>query len=196
MNKEIYFQNVLDIGDLYLDRVLNVFEDENIVFVCVDKNENYYFAICYEFRKKLGWILCRIDNLNALINVLLKVNDMYSIFEDASTELIEIIYENDMEKSEYIVFDDCNKRYLPTQGVYLKPDDDLLPYAYDLLLKANLATVKSSRYVDYEIIDSKDAFNDGYKYVVSTDNKINLKYEYEKEKNTKEFSRTYLGDAA
>ncbi|MEY8354653.1 hypothetical protein AALB39_15025 [Lachnospiraceae bacterium 54-53] len=196
MSREIYFQNVLDIGDLYLDRVLNVFEDENIVFICTDKDNNYYFTVCYEFREKIGWVLCRIDEIQMLIEALFEMTDMYTLFKRSSTNLIEIIYEDDIEKSIYINFEDFNKKFLPTPGVCLKPDDDLLPYVYGLLLKINPEPAKSSRFVDYKINDNSETFNNIYEHSAFYSTEINLKYEYDYDSNTKEFSHTYLGDAA
>lgn len=196
MSKKIYFQNVLDIGDLYLDRVLNVFEDENIVFTCTDKEDNYYFAVCYDFRDRIGWVLCRIDEIQTLIEVLFEMTDMYSIFKMASANLIEVIYESGIEKSKYINFKDFNKKYLPTPGICLNPDDDLLPYIYGLLLKINPESVKSSRFVDYEINVNSEAFNNSSKHPAVYSSKIDVRCEYDYDSNTKEFSRTYLGDAA
>ena len=54
--KELYFENLQDIGNLYLDKVFNSFEGEDIIFVCTDENGSYYFCVCYEFRYQLCWI--------------------------------------------------------------------------------------------------------------------------------------------
>lgn len=196
MSKEIYFHNVLDIGNLYLDKVLNVFEDENIVFLCTDRDENYYFAVCYEFRKKIGWVLCRIDEMQVLIETLFEITDMHTLFKRSSTDLIEVVYEDGIEKSKYINFKDFDSKFLPTPGLLLKPDVDLLPYMYGLLLKINPEPAKGSRFVEYEINDHSDAFNNILEYSTFYSSKINLKYDYAYDLNTKEFSYTYLGDAA
>lgn len=196
MSKEIYFQNVLNIGDLYLDKVLNVFEDENVVFICTDKDNNYYFSVCYEFRERISWILCRIDNLQELIETLLKSTDMYTLFNKASTDLIEITYENDIENSRYVKFNDFNNDFLPTPGVCLKPDDDLMSYVYGLFMKTDTKPVNSSRFVDYKIIDNDEKFNNSSEQSTFYSPKINISCENDFNSNTKEQSRTSLSDAA
>ena len=190
MNKQLYFENVLDIGKLYLDKTLNIFEDENIVFICTDIEDNYYLSICYDFREKISWILCRIDKKN-LIDILLGTSDMYTPFQISTTNLIEITYENDIEESEYISFYHFNKKFLPTPGVFLKPDNDVLPYAIGLLTKD--VTAKSlfeNLFVyDYNINDTSENF---YNYESTVPYEVNLKDEHNYQLNTKEFLYTYF----
>ena len=37
---ELYFENVIEKGNLYLDHILYEFEDEPILFLCKDKDGN------------------------------------------------------------------------------------------------------------------------------------------------------------
>lgn len=51
---EIYFENVLDVGNLYLEKVFSKFEDENITFICSDISENRYFVYAMNFVMQLS----------------------------------------------------------------------------------------------------------------------------------------------
>ena len=120
MLKEIYFENVLKFGDLYLDKVLNEFEEENIIFTCTDNSGDIFLSVCYEFRFKLKFILCKIT-INNLIELFTKQIDLYTIFKDSDC-LINIITDNDGDHITKVDYEHFNKDLLPTPGVYLKPD--------------------------------------------------------------------------
>ena len=45
MNKILYFENVTNVGNLYLQHIFNTFEYEPILFVCSDDYNNLYFCI-------------------------------------------------------------------------------------------------------------------------------------------------------
>lgn len=47
--KETYYENVPIIGNLYLEKVFNKFEDEDIIFVCTDDNSNKYYVYVMNF---------------------------------------------------------------------------------------------------------------------------------------------------
>ena len=48
---ELYFENVIEKGNLYLDHILYEFEDEPILFLCKDKDGNRYLCHCAEIRE-------------------------------------------------------------------------------------------------------------------------------------------------
>lgn len=124
--EEIYFKNVVEIGDLYLEHVFNNFDNENIIFICMDINKNKYLAVCYEIRKSLEWILCKITSAD-IIRLILKRIDMRTIY-DNNNKFIHIIYDGEEEKSEVVLKDDFNQDYLPNTGILLKPDCDTSSY--------------------------------------------------------------------
>lgn len=191
MTNEIYFNNVLEYGDLYLDKVFNEFEDENIIFVCKDKNENYFFAVCYEFRFKLAWILCGTDAIS-LIKLLSKKIDLHTMFAN-SNKMINIISDKDGIHITEVKYENFAFSFLPTPGVYLKPNFDLTYYFYDLYKKyINPIPVQSTRFIDFRL----DMINDEVKYSASSltsnieYNPSNLYIEQE------EYTRVILVDAA
>lgn len=59
MRSEIYFKNIDEIGDLYLDYVFLEYECEPIYFTCVDDFENIYLCLCSEIRGKQRWVISK-----------------------------------------------------------------------------------------------------------------------------------------
>lgn len=117
MNSEVYFENVLDYGNLYLNRVLCEFEGENIIFICKDGYDNYFLCICYEFRYKLEWILCKID-MPTLLKVISNQIDLHTAYKESS-ELINITSDDNGNHIVAVSYNDFNKNYLPTPGIFL-----------------------------------------------------------------------------
>lgn len=120
---EIYFENVTKVGNLYLEKVFNRFEDENIIFVCKDACDQRYLCICYEFRASLKWILCKISS-GTLARLITKRIDIRNAFELDGNEWIQIVYREGIEESEIVSEDNMCENILPRYGVYLKADQD------------------------------------------------------------------------
>ncbi|MDY2995948.1 MAG: DUF6575 domain-containing protein [Faecalimonas sp.] len=140
----IYFEDITGIGNLYLDKVLNKFEDENIIFICKNDSGKYYFCICYEFRYELSWIITEIK-LDDLLKVLIRNVDMYSIYKNSSS-IIQVIY-NDNMKIITTNYENIEKNLLPTEGVVLNADEDTLNYIIkigQLKMKENISVYKPS----------------------------------------------------
>ena len=58
---ELYFENVIEKGNLYLDHILYEFEDEPILFLCKDKDGNRYLCLCAEIRGERRLVLIEIS---------------------------------------------------------------------------------------------------------------------------------------
>ncbi len=118
MKKE-YFENVKNIGILYLEKVFMKFEDENIIFVCTDENNNRYLGVCYETRLALKWVLCQVTN-ELMLQVLFGIIPLRTCFEQAGDILLVQYTEADGESSRW---DQCvriESRILPDEDFYLK----------------------------------------------------------------------------
>ena len=61
MNQSSYFNNIADIGSLYLDYVFNYFENEPIIFTCISEYGKIYLCLCSEIRKEQKWIISPCD---------------------------------------------------------------------------------------------------------------------------------------
>lgn len=70
MEREIYFQNIKGIGNLYLDHIFFEFEMEPLLFTCVDSAHTLYFCHCYKMLYELKWFIVPIsvDKLSKLID--------------------------------------------------------------------------------------------------------------------------------
>ena len=124
---ELYFINVIQIGNLYLEKVLNKFEDENIIFICKDLNGNRYLCICYEFRLSLKWIICKITP-ETLIKLIANRIDINTVFELEQNHWIQILYKNGNEISRIFTCDNSVENILPKRGVFLKTDQEISKY--------------------------------------------------------------------
>lgn len=130
--KTIEFENILDIGDLYLERVFLRLEDENILFVCKDKNNERYLCLCYEFRHMLKWVLCKITPEN-IVKLILKTIDIRSAFELSSDEIINITYKNGTWSYEKVSFGRISNSIIPKRDVHIRENIEI-PMSYINLL--------------------------------------------------------------
>lgn len=122
MNK-VYFKNVVEIGNLYLDYVFYEFESEPILFTCVDSNGEMYFCHCSDIRHEQIWFITKIDidTLNALVN---KYKDIASIFLD-NKQVIKIIMNlQGKERSQIIYPNQIDSLDLPKPKTYLCCDKE------------------------------------------------------------------------
>lgn len=120
---EIYFENVINIGNLYLERVFTRLEDENILFLCKSENDEKYLCLCYEFRFLLKWILCKIteQNISELIS---KAIDIRSAYELSKNKIIHITYKDGIETSEKVDFEAVKDTIIPKKDVYMCEKED------------------------------------------------------------------------
>lgn len=122
MNK-VYFKNVVEIGNLYLDYVFYEFESEPILFTCVDSKGEIYFCYCSDIRHEQIWFITKsdIDTLNTLIN---ECEDIASIFLD-SKQIIKIIMDlQGKERSQIIYPNQIDSLDLPKPKTYLRCDKE------------------------------------------------------------------------
>lgn len=96
MEKELYFEKVNQIGNLYLECILYEFEYEPILFVCSDECDNLYLCACSEMRKEQRWLI---------------TNTNYNILHDLTTHKIDI---------KTAMTDFFDKKYIITRGLDCK----------------------------------------------------------------------------
>lgn len=156
MNREVYFETTLTIGNLFLDKIFNSFEDEAIVFVCVDDMHNYYFCICYEFRNALKWIINPIP-IDILQDIIMRRITLYDGITYGEHDKIECVY-SDSDGEHYILIkkENLNDSILPTKNVYLRPDYALDEYLCMLNISGESLynKIQPTTYTTYEKISS------------------------------------------
>lgn len=81
----VYFENIDQVGKLYLEYVFYEFEYEPILFLCTDKNKNLYLCLCSEIRYEQKWIItkCNMDILKLLLNKEIDIASAFLISKEA-----------------------------------------------------------------------------------------------------------------
>lgn len=117
--KEIYFEEIAGIGELYLDFVILEYECP-ILFVCTNKNNIRYLCLCNEVREIQEWIISPITN-EILIDMLSGNISIYQAFEKSDENKVLAILEfgDDIEQSRCVKFNDINPLDLPKKSRYL-----------------------------------------------------------------------------
>ena len=95
--KERYFENISGIGALYLEKTFLKFEEENILFVCLDDAGNRYLGVCYEMRYTLKWVLCQVSK-ETILQMLKGQITVHECFKKAGEQLLLINYTKETDK--------------------------------------------------------------------------------------------------
>lgn len=119
----IYFDNVIQIGRLYLEHIFYEFESEPILFTCVDEEKNIYLCLCSEIRYGQRWIVtkCSIITLKALIE---EEIDIASAFLTSSNIIAIDMDIRGNESSCVIENEEIDRLDLPKEGTYLRCDKE------------------------------------------------------------------------
>lgn len=118
MNR-LYFDNVIQIGKLYLEHIFYEFESEPVLFTCSDEQKNLYFCLCSDIRYGQRWIImpCSLMQLEALIE---EKADIASVFLSVPYVIaIDMDLQGD-ERSSIIDNDKIDRVDLPKEGTYVR----------------------------------------------------------------------------
>lgn len=116
---ELYFREIEGIGNLYMERTLMKFEDEDIVFICVDDNGQKYLGVCYEMRMILEWVLCRVSD-ETISQVLSGIITLRACFTMESEVLLIRCTGAGEETAEWKRQENVDPRILPDEDFYVK----------------------------------------------------------------------------
>ena len=121
MNQSSYFNNIADIGSLYLDYVFNYFENEPIIFTCISEYGKIYLCLCSEIRKEQKWIIspCDIFIIKKLID---KEIDIFHALSNYNKVILVVLAQDGSERSEWIDVNEINEFDLPEKNCFLKCD--------------------------------------------------------------------------
>lgn len=124
--KKIYFENVLNIGDLYLEQILFSFEKMPIVFVCFDKENKKYLCLCDDCINEECWIFVEISN-ETLLKVL---NDEITILDAFKNKQVIIANSNFKGNIKYSLkeYNKISSDELPLKDQYLEMKEYLGEY--------------------------------------------------------------------
>lgn len=119
MKRDIYFSNINDVGILYLDYIFLKFENEPLLFTCVDENGRIYFCHCYKMLYEQKWFVLPIsaDDLNALVN---GITDIRSTILSSSRILGITRFADGKELNSWMRKCDICEDDLPINGIFLE----------------------------------------------------------------------------
>ena len=186
---QTYFNNVIQLGKLYLEHVFYEFESEPILFSCVDEEKNIYLCLCCEIRYKQRWVIteCEISVLKALIEEKIDVATAFLMTSDV------IVIDMDLqgnETSHLVKRDDIDELDLPEKGTYIrcnkeKAMDYLWNKEYEFLCNHLKATIEKNFCLNEISFSYKAVFNKIFNaldkqlemYTVSLNKELNESWE-------------------
>lgn len=180
MMNDIYFKNVNQVGNLYLDYVFFEFEFEPILFTCIDENKNIYLCLCSEIRGGQKWIITK-TNTNLLTNLINEKIDIYSTFFVEDNLIIVTMDIQGNEQSTIIKTSNIDELDLPKKNVYIKCDKDkALNYIWSKTYNDIKKLLGNWQYdYKYDIIENCDFFiNDKFEntFIFTESNNFNCKF--------------------
>ena len=118
---DIYFDNVIDVGKLYLEHVFYEFENEPILFSCTDEMKTIYFCLCSDIRYEQKWIIVKsnVSKLRSLIN---EEQDILSVFLSSKKAIVITMDIQGNENSYETYTNEIDRLDLPKEGIYIRCD--------------------------------------------------------------------------
>lgn len=118
---ELYFENCADVGNLYLDYVFYEFEQEPILFTCVDENKNLYFCLCVDIRYEQIWIVSKtsVSILKELIDERIDIASAFLTQEKFIKVNMDLAGN---EKSQIVSKENISDLDLPKPGTFIHCD--------------------------------------------------------------------------
>ena len=125
--KNIYFEDVIGIGNLYLDYIFYEFEYEPILFTCVDEKDDLYLSICSDIRYGQRWIVakCTIGVLKALIEKKIDIATAFLKNENVAAITMDL---DGQEHSAVIERSQIDRLDLPKEETYIRSNNDVKDY--------------------------------------------------------------------
>lgn len=122
--EKVYFENIKNIGDLYLDFVLNEYENEPILFTLKSDFGDLYFCLCSEIRNEYRWLLAQTntENLEKLLNKQIDIHDILCANEKV---LLITCGDDDNIRNKEILVSEIDELDIPEKGVFLRCNEDL-----------------------------------------------------------------------
>lgn len=159
----IYFDNVIQVGRLYLEHIFYEFESEPILFSCVDEGKNIYLCLCSEIRYGQRWIItkCSISTLKALIEEEIDIASAFLI--NPSVIAIDMDLQGH-ENSCIIENDKIDRLDLPKEGTYIRCDKEK---AKDYLWNKEWEILYEQSKLIIDAIPVMDGMVKSYSYVIN-----------------------------
>lgn len=122
MKKVRYFNNIPEIGDLYLLCTFFKYDNIDIVFICNDDKGNLYLCLCTDAMFNYCCMVRKIS-VDKILEVLENKISIYQAFKDLNDYIGIIRYEDNKFSYYKKLFDDFEESELPCEDEYLDLDD-------------------------------------------------------------------------
>lgn len=117
IRNKLYFENLVGLGNLFLEKVFFSFDNQPIMFSCVNENRIRFFCICTDSIKDFSWIIVRANG-ESFVKLLKNKISVYDFIIQSKNcilvELCSIGYKCIKFKAENIPEDE-----LPDKDLYL-----------------------------------------------------------------------------
>lgn len=152
--KKIYFNNVLDYGDLYFDCSL-VEDDFPILFIVKNKKDERFICACFEIKNQQSWVLNKINvqEIEELLTNLIDIRQAFLLDNDNGRKLI-ISEKKDDQKvkivdKNYLI----NKNIILDEGDYLEAEENEFSDYLNLinqLQRITLINIEKEVYLNFD----------------------------------------------
>lgn len=168
----VFFNNVPNIGDLFIDKTLLEYELEPVIFVCKDSYDNFFLCICDDFiDTKRSWIAIKIP-VEDLLDVMNDKITLLSAFKKSDNKTIIIDYYSDKKYYDYRImyFSDIDEAELPYEDQYLDEKgtfDDYIDYLKSYIILYDIqdnSDYLDTIFININKINQEDNFYIGKEY--------------------------------
>lgn len=83
----IYFKNVPQYGDLEIEKVLFLFDNIPMIFICRDDKKRYFLCQCVDVIDKFSWMITQVQK-RLLISMMKDEISVLSAFKDSGYDII------------------------------------------------------------------------------------------------------------
>ena len=138
-----YFENIIEIGNLYIEKILFEFDKMPIVFICLDDNGNRYLCLCTDSILNFTWMITKI-NRRILLELLTDKISILCAYEKSNNKVFILNKSVDGIAVLKYDFDNIPEEELPDETEKLG-NPYLEDYIRKLELQEAMASVKNQK---------------------------------------------------
>lgn len=114
-----YFENILNIGDLYFGYDFLNFEGEPILFTCYDNQNQLFLCLCSDIRREQKWIISR-TSVCELERLITNKSDIYAALTTQANVVVVLRHLDCSETNTIIPTCELDELDLPKRGIKLR----------------------------------------------------------------------------
>ena len=125
--KKVYFNDVPNIGDLSLEKVLFSFESIPIVFICTNETNEKFLCLCNDVIEEECWMISKIS-VSKLLDILYDKITVFNAFKTSDHDIIIATQNQNNLIYEVKTFDEIDALDLPDENEFLEMQQYLKDY--------------------------------------------------------------------